>query len=370
MPAGEHAVMRGEGLSRPAAADFFAGSGLAGLGLASRFRCVWANDVSPKKAAIHRANLPDAVLEERSVADVRGADVPRCRLSWASFPCQDLSLAGRMAGLRGARSGLVREWLRIMDEMAQRPSVLAMENVTGLVSAEGGAHYRALHAELVARGLRAGALHLDAIRWLPQSRPRIFVVAVRRDQAIPERLLAPGPTWAHTPAIRRAAKGLEDWTWWNLPEPPPRRLGLCDLLDFDLPCHDAETSRRNLDLVPPAHRKRLDSCGLRAVPGYRRIRGGRQVLELRFDDVAGCLRTAAGGSSRQHLVIRVGDGWRTRMLAPREAARLMGAPENFWLPDSHSDAYTAMGDAVVVPVVRYLSEYLLAPLAEICHERT
>jgi DNA (cytosine-5)-methyltransferase 1 len=89
----------------------------------------------------------------------------------------------------------------------------------------------------------------------------------------------------------------------------------------------------------------------------------RQRLELRFDGVAGCLRTPAGGSSRQVLVIVEGGAVKTRLLGAREAARLMGAPENFKLPGSYNAAYKAMGDAVAVPVARWLAEHLLAPLA-------
>ena len=55
---------------------------------------------------------------------------------------------------------------------------------------------------------------------------------------------------------------------------------------------------------------------------------------------------------------------RSRLLSPREAARLMGADDTFLLPDRYNDAYKAMGDGVVVPVVRWLSKQLLLPIAE------
>jgi hypothetical protein len=69
-------------------------------------------------------------------------------------------------------------------------------------------------------------------------------------------------------------------------------------------------------------------------PGYKRIRFGRQVLELRFDGVAGCRRTARGGSSRQVLVLRRERSLQTRRLTVREAARRMGAPETYQIPGS------------------------------------
>lgn len=343
--------------------EFFAGSGLVCHGLAPFFKAVWANDVCPKKAAVFTANHQELPFLLGSISDVKGADLPPAALSWASFPCQDLSLAGNGRGIRAQRSGLVWEWLRVMDEMPRRPPILAAENVSGLVSADGGKNYRALHNALVKRGYRTGAMLLDAVRWLPQSRPRVFLVAVDRSLEIPPGLLADAPTWAHSPAIQKAAAGLKSWLWWNMPEPEAPALTLSQIVDFSLPCQDAAASRKNLAMTPEAHKRQLRECGLRVAPGYKRTRHGRQVLELRFDDVAGCLRTPSGGSSRQYLVIRQGRSWKTRLLSPREAARLMGAPENFLLPGTFNDGYKAMGDAVAVPVAAYLAKHILYPLA-------
>jgi hypothetical protein len=60
---------------------------------------------------------------------------------------------------------------------------------------------------------------------------------------------------------------------------------------------------------------------------------------------------------------------RTRLLSPREAARLMGAPDTFQLPENYTHAYEAMGDAVVAPVVRWLSENLLEPMARLAQDK-
>jgi DNA (cytosine-5)-methyltransferase 1 len=350
--------------------EFFAGTGLVGYALSSYFKTIWANDICPKKAAVfwenHKEGGAPYVLD--SISDVEGRNLPPCLLSWASFPCQDLSLAGAGKGIHAKRSGLVWEWLRVMDEMPKRPPILAAENVAGLVSTDGGAHYRELHQALTDRGYIVGALLLDAVHWVPQSRPRVFVVAVDADIFIPSKLLTDSPTWAHPAPIRKAAAGLDGWVWWKLPEPPERDLTLSDIVDFSLPCQDEETSRKNLAMVPPAHLERLETCGLSVVPGYKRIRDKKQVLELRFDDIAGCLRTPGGGSSRQYLVIKQGGEWRTRILSPREAARLMGAPDSFKLPGSANDGYKAMGDAVAAPAVAYLAKHLLYPLAKVCDD--
>jgi DNA (cytosine-5)-methyltransferase 1 len=88
-----------------------------------------------------------------------------------------------------------------------------------------------------------------------------------------------------------------------------------------------------------------------------------QRAEARFDGLAGCLRTPAGGSSRQQLLFVKGERLRSRLLTAREAARLMGAPDHYPLPTSQTAALHLLGDAVCAPVVRWLSQHLLAPLA-------
>jgi p-aminobenzoyl-glutamate transporter AbgT len=98
---------------------------------------------------------------------------------------------------------------------------------------------------------------------------------------------------------------------------------------------------------------------------YRRTRteGGKSVqrVEVRFDDVSGCLRTPAGGSSRQLLIIVEGDDVRSRLISARETARLMGLPDAYILPKNYNDAYHLTGDGVVVNVIKYLAENIIEP---------
>lgn len=349
----------------PAFLEFFAGSGLVSHALAPYFRLAWANDISPEKARVFKANHHDAPFQLGSIADVNGAALPHAFLSWGSFPCQDLSLAGRAEGIRAKRSGLVWEWLRVMDEMPAPPPLVVAENVVGLVSSASGRHYRELHNELVARGYRVGAVVLDAARWTPQSRPRVFVIGVAKDIGIPPDLLDVWPNWLHTPAIIEASVGLRNWLWWKMPAPPPRRLQLSEIIEWNAPCFDAERTNRTLALIAPVHKARLEASGLPVVPGYKRTRNGVQVMELRFDDMAGCLRTPSGGSSRQFLILKKEGGWASRLLTVRETARLMGAPDSFRLPGGYNDGYKAMGDAVAAPVAAYLARHLLSRLAAV-----
>ena len=351
--------------SKPAALDFFAGSGLAAEALQSFFKIVWANDICEKKAATYRANHAARILKVGNVSTIRGADLPSAELSWASFPCQDLSLAGDLKGIDSPRSGMVWQWLRVMDEMEQRPRVVVAENVVGLVSADRGRHYLALHEALTARGFRVGALVLDAVRWVPQSRPRVFVVGLA-SASVPDGLVSDGPTWCHTPALKQISGRVKEFVWWNLPEPRATRPRLSDIIDYGAATHSEQESQRNVHLIPSHHRTRMESivnCVPAVFPGYKRTRGGQQVLEVRFDNVAGCLRTPQGGSSRQYVVIYKDGHFSTRLLTVQEAARLMGVRPSYRILGTYNDGYKAMGDGVAVPAVRHLARHLLGPLS-------
>ena len=270
-----------------------------------------------------------------------------------------------MGGLFSARSGLVWQWLRVMDELQIKPPIAVAENVVGLVSSSKGENYRQLHQSLVDRGYKVGSVILDAVHWVPQSRKRVFIIAV--DKNIPTTDLESfQPLWCHPAIIVNIARTLDDWVWWKLPVPQERKVSLKEIVDFEEPCDEPEKRDRLLAMIPENHMSKLELAvknGCNVFPGYKRIRKGKQVLELRFDGIAGCLRTPEGGSSRQILVIHQQGELKTRLLTVRETAALMGAPQNYKLPGSYNDGYKAMGDAVAVPVARYLAQHLLAPLA-------
>jgi DNA (cytosine-5)-methyltransferase 1 len=89
-----------------------------------------------------------------------------------------------------------------------------------------------------------------------------------------------------------------------------------------------------------------------------------QRAEVRFDDIAGCLRTPSGGSSRQTILVVDGNTVKSRLISTRETARLMGLPEDYCLPENYNEAYHLTGDGVVAPVVRHLAEQLFEPLLQ------
>jgi DNA (cytosine-5)-methyltransferase 1 len=225
------------------------------------------------------------------------------------------------------------------------------------------------------------------VRFVPQSRPRLFIIAIRNDIAIPDavKLSEPDPAWHPLHLVngyeKLSQEARSSWVWWKLPIPSKRSSIFADLID-DAPqgvtWHTTEETQRLLDMMSPINRRKVEQAkrlGHRIVGGiYRRTRtnkdGGRvQRAEVRFDDISGCLRTPAGGSSRQTILLVEGEHIRSRLLSPREAARLMGLPDAYALPANYNDAYHLAGDGVVVPVVRFLSNHLLEPLLTAVEER-
>jgi DNA (cytosine-5)-methyltransferase 1 len=357
--------------------EFFAGGGLAGIGL-SGFETLLANDIDAMKAAAWRDNHP-AQADRFRLADVwalRLDDLPgQADVAWASSPCQDLSLAGRRGGLAAQRSGAFWGFWRLVEgliEDGRAPRMIVIENVMGLLSSSGGEDFQTLCAALAKGGYRFGAIEADAALWLPQSRPRLFIIAARDGEAVTSN----SPGAFHTDRIRAAHGRLSQelksrWVWWSMAPPPRRNVDLATVLEPDdavewLP---ALQTAQLLDMLAPLQRARLDAIiatGERRVgAGYRRVRrepsGKVQRLELRFDGLAGCLRTPAGGSSRQFVIVAEGAAVKVRKLTGREAARLMGLADSYRLPRSEIAALKLAGDAVAVPVVMAISEQILKP---------
>ena len=105
---------------RPAFYEFFCGGGMVRAGLGDGWRCLFANDIDPRKAASWRANWGDDALHVGDIAALDADALPgEADLMWGSFPCQDLSLAGVGAGLDGRRSGTFHAFWSIARALAE-----------------------------------------------------------------------------------------------------------------------------------------------------------------------------------------------------------------------------------------------------------
>lgn len=354
-------------------AEFFAGVGLVRLGLEQAgCEVVWSNDIEPAKRAMYVNHFGEReghrfVLEDVAAVDARA--LPPIDAAWASFPCTDLSLAGWRRGLAGRESSTFFHFTRILRELQERPRVVALENVVGLATSHGGADIRTAVAELNELGYSVDILVLDARRFVPQSRPRLFVVGALDPPAVGARDDALRPPWLRSVLdddrliTHHAA----------LPRPPEHvRAGFSAIAETverdDTPWWPPDRVRAFVHSLSPLHAARLEAMrvadAVRRRTMYRRTRSGRAVWEIRSDDIAGCLRTARGGSSRQ-AVVRVGRGAiDARWMTAHEYAALMGAPDFNLEGIRPAKAMFGFGDAVCVPAVRWLAENYLRPLVD------
>ena len=366
--------------ARPTALEFFAGIGLARIGLeSSGFRVAWANDYEADKEALYRGHFRD---EEKGndhtfvLGDINDIDVSQlptdASIAWASSPCTDLSLAGNRGGIRAGESNAFWGYIRLLDQLGQenRPPVVVLENVIGLSTSHGGDDLAAAIRAFNDLGYSIDVLALDAKRFLPQSRPRLFLVGAMKAPAearsVNSALRPEYLSWVFSDATLRTHRA-------ELPSPPePRSTGLSDCIEV-MPGTDerwwgeARTDAFSGSLSPIqagriAQLRRSNSTTYRTA--YRRTRKGVATWEVRADDISGCLRTARGGSSKQ-AVVRVGaDALQVRWMTPLEYARLMGAGDYNLAGARNNQALFAFGDAVAVPAVEWLAENYLMPMVK------
>lgn len=368
--------------------EFFAGGGMARAGLGSSWLCTFANDFDPMKITTYQANWGGDGLIFGDVNDILTTQIPGVAdLAWASFPCQDLSLAGNAKGLGSVneqtRSGAFWAFWRLMEILISErraPAMIVLENVYGSLTANKGRDFAAIARCLALGGYRFGAMVIDAARFVPQSRPRVFIVAFRSNMHVPEHLVLSQPSSAWHPAVMEVAidrlseLDRESWLWMAPSEPKTHVPHLSELIldqPDDVNWHSLAETQKLIAMMSDVNRKRLadmQADGRRLVGTlYKRTRidgAGvrRQRAELRDDNIAGCLRTPGGGSSRQTIVVVEGQSVKTRLLSAREAARLMGLPDSYKLPARYNDAYHISGDGLVVPVVRFLADTVIEPI--------
>ncbi|MBP1781164.1 DNA (cytosine-5)-methyltransferase 1 [Micromonospora sp. HB375] len=362
------------------AAEFFAGIGLVRTALervkGAQVQVVWANDIKQAKSDAYVANYPDAedhfvVLDIREVA---AQDLPSgIELATSSFPCVDLSLAGNRRGLVGEQSGMFWEFARILRGMSPRPAVVLLENVHGFATSHGGGDLTAALVCLAELGYSVDVFAIDARHFVPQSRPRMFIVGIQKDSVpgwvkfdIPP-VSDVRPPWVVAIHEKHGkALGMHYADLPMLPEGPQDLEGFVEKEVSPALWWDEGRVDAFVNSLSEVQKARFDALLAGDVvayrTAYRRTRQGVSMWELRKDAIAGCLRTTGGGSSKQALV-RLGRGSKAiRWMTPREYANLMGAHDYKLIAGTPNQQLFGFGDAVVVDVIEWIGNHYLAPV--------
>jgi DNA (cytosine-5)-methyltransferase 1 len=351
------------------ALEFFSGIGLSRAGMeAAGIKTVWSNDYDSSKREMYSQQWGSEGLVGGDINKLSANVVPTADIAWSSSPCTDLSVAGKQAGiLSGRESSAFLGFTRVIREMGQyKPSVLVLENVIGLATSHGGEDFRIVLNTFNELGYAVDAVELDARRWIAQSRPRMFVVGMLNpttsgtlDTSIrPDRL-----SWIHNSA---------DYNTFLLdgPEPPKiKTTGFSQLAeklsDDDSRWWDENRVTKALSSMSDINLRRLKDMSKSDTDvfrtAYRRTRGGIPRWEIRADDIAGCLRTVRGGSSKQAVFVSSKGKIRARWLTGQEYANLQGAPWYNLNNLKDSQIYFGFGDAVAVPAVAWLMKEMVVP---------
>jgi len=359
-------------------AEYFAGIGLVRLGLEQAgWKIVFSNDWAYSKYEMYSAHFKDAIeyYKVQDIFSICPTDIPNTLLATASFPCIDLSLAGNLGGISGQHSSAFWGFTHILDGQVNKPKLVMLENVVGWLTSNGGQDFRIVIQELNRLGYACDVFAIDASHFLPQSRPRIFMVGVQASEPNQDILVFS----KRSSSLKR--KALEkvvianldlQWHFLEIPALPKKiKFDLSFVLE-NIPDNDdrwwsEDEVKRHLNMMSSFNLAYIESLKnllfYSYCPMYRRVREGKQRAELRKDGLAGCLRTARGGSSRQMLV-KAGQGTiKMRLMTPREYARLQGVPDDYPISLQLNQALTGFGDAVCVPVIVWIAENILNPLA-------
>jgi len=254
------------------------------------------------------------------VCEVKGNDlrdagfIPNRGILVGGFPCQDLSVAGKRAGLDGARSGLYWEIIRLIDETQVEWVIL--ENVPGLLSSQRGADMGAVVGALADRGYCVGWRVLDAQYFgVPQRRRRVFIVARRsgNPESIGQVLFERKSLRGDHLQGRATGQEIANSIWHGF-------TGSNKPLIF-VKAKRAQSSTDDETWKPDVPHPTLNQ----------------------FDQ----------GDSRTVAAIIEPNG-KVRRLTPLECERLQGFPDNWTEGQADSHRYKQMGNAVAVPVVQWL----------------
>jgi DNA (cytosine-5)-methyltransferase 1 len=362
-------------------AEYFAGIGLVRMGLQPYgWQVIFANDISEKKYEMYKAFFLDAEAHYTigDIFDVDPANVPPATLATCSFPCIDLSLAGNMNGMiNGDHSSAFWGFIEILKAQGESaPPLVLVENVPGWLYSNKGMDFRITVQALNELEYACDVFILDALRFTPQSRLRVFLVGTRLPVSYTTvELILTRPKSLLSDRLKKSIIANKDLRWFynEIPEPPIlKSSGLAEIVE---PISDSDSRwwpddevKRHLAMMKESHRERAEQLAKGQQFSYRtffrRRREEQQRAEVRDDDLSGCLRTAVGGSGKQFLIRAGKSSIKMRVMTPREYARLQGVPDEYPITANGVQALTGFGDAVCVPVISWIAKHILNPLAE------
>lgn len=349
--------------------------------------CAWQVEQDAACQRVLARHWP-GVLHFDDMREVTGERLGTVDVICGGFPCQDVSVAGRRKGLAGERSGLWFEFHRLLGELT--PRWVVIENVPGLLSSNSGRDFAIIIQGLVECGYGVAWRVLDAQYFgVAQRRRRVFIVGSLGSGDAAQILFESEGGSGDSPPRREAragtATGFDGRTFstsgagfWRA---GPGTLRARDDKDGEgarlivgaldsMSGGPDDNSAQGWHLVPIAfdwqsggdvrlnvsdrYTSALQANQTPAVTVALRGREGGGTAEL-GGPVATALRSSQGGGDKPHALIDTG----VRRLTPTECERLQGFPDGWTEGESDSARYRMLGNAVAVPVARWIGRRLM-----------
>jgi DNA (cytosine-5)-methyltransferase 1 len=276
------------------------------------------------------------------------------------FPCQDLSLAGRRAGLSGSRSGLFWEICRLLDETKAQSFIL--ENVPGLLSSNEGRDMGTVIRALEERGYSIAWRVLDAQHFgVAQRRRRVFIVGhLGNDWRTPAEILSIGESSSRyleqSNTKRKETSGIIGDGIAD-----SSRAGNFELYDFPKesisPTLNARRAHDTMTYQEVARMQGFGDYQIDQIAGSLKARDYKDATDLVFTDKQTYIQTRVGNSPTLTVGSKgmsIQSGATVRRLTPVECERLQGFPDQWTEGQADSHRYKQLGNAVAVPVVEWI----------------
>lgn len=305
--------------------DMFCGIGGFRLGfertatkLQVPIKCVFSSEIEKNAVKIYEKNFKET--PEGDITKIHATDIPDIDILCGGFPCQDVSIAGKRAGLKGKRTGLFFDVIRIIQE--KQPGIVFLENVKGLLNSNGGWDFARVLIELEDVGYSVEWDILNSKDFgVPQNRERVFIIGHLRGRC----------TGKIFPISRNYGEAI---------------IGT-------LKCSQGQARSTSSSYVAEVQRDLIS-------PVLTPDRIEKRQNGRRFKNPGEPMFTLTAQDRHGVLIQR-----RIRKLTPVECERLQGYPDGWTAGVSDSARYRCLGNAVTVNVIEAISEKLLPCLGAV-----
>ena len=334
--------------------DLFSGIGGFHEGLnQAGFKFDWTgySEISEYAKQIYRKHFPEAE-DLGDVRTIRTDRLPKINLITFGFPCQDLSTAGKRAGLAGERSGLFNEAIRIVRDA--KPDYFIFENVKGLFSSNSGRDFEYILRTIADIGYD-GQWQLLNTRWvLPQNRERIYFVGNFRGRGKRRPEIFPIGEGIGISGKKNGGKSGEGK---RISSAIDSRYGsIRNAGETYIEVIDAYNARKTE--IPTAIRQNMHMGGaLLKIGIIKKDAQGQRVYDI--NGIACQLTAMGGGWGAKTGLYEIKKHKGIRRLTPLECERLQGFKGGWTKDISDAQRYKCLGNAVTVPIVKLIAEKLL-----------